>query len=51
LEPEQGFVTRADYLADPEALARYIDSIERKILGPNGFFNWLRILVWPNSSD
>lgn len=51
LDPEQGFVTRAQYFADPEALQRYIDSVERKILTPNGFFNWLRTLVWPNSSD
>jgi acetyltransferase-like isoleucine patch superfamily enzyme len=51
LDPEQGFKTRAEYYADPEALARYYDSIERMVLKPNGFFNWLRTLVWPNSRD
>jgi hypothetical protein len=51
LDPERGFVTRADYFADPETLVRYIDAIEREVLSSNGFFNWLRTLVWPNDRD
>jgi acetyltransferase-like isoleucine patch superfamily enzyme len=51
LDPERGFVTRADYFADPEGLARYIDAVERDVLSKNGFFNWLRSLLWPNRRD
>jgi acetyltransferase-like isoleucine patch superfamily enzyme len=42
---------RADYFADPVALAKYYDNIEREILSPNGFFNYLRALVFPNRND
>lgn len=51
LDLEQGFVTRADYYADPVGLERFMDQVERDILGKNGFFNWLRILVWPRNTD
>jgi acetyltransferase-like isoleucine patch superfamily enzyme len=51
LDPELGFVTRGDYFADPEALERYIDSVEREVLAGNGFFNWLRTVIWPNDRD
>jgi hypothetical protein len=42
---------RADYFADPEALARYYDNIEREILSPNSFFNYLRALLLPTRND
>lgn len=51
LDADRGFVTRADYFADPEGLLRYYDAIERRILAPNGFWNWLRILLWPTRRD
>ena len=51
LDTERGFVTRADYFADPAGLLRYYDAIEQQILTPNGFFNWLRILIWPSVKD
>ncbi len=51
LDPDEGFVTRADYYADPVGLERYIDAIERDVLSRNGFLNWLRALVWPRDTD
>jgi len=51
LDPEQGFKTRADYFAEPEKLARYFDTIERDLLGKNGFWNWLRALFFPTTRD
>jgi acetyltransferase-like isoleucine patch superfamily enzyme len=51
LDTDKGFVTRADYFADPEGLRRYYDTIERQVLTSNGFFNWLRILVKPGMQD
>ena len=51
LDADEGFVTRADYYADPEGLERFIDQVEKDILGANGFFNWLRALLWPRNTD
>ena len=51
LDPEREFRTRADYFANPEALARYFDQVERDMLGGNGFFNWLRALLFPTTRD
>lgn len=51
LDPAQGFVTRADYFAEPERLADFFDGVDRMVLGRNGFFNWLRTLVWPRRGD
>ncbi len=51
LDPEQGFKTRADYFADPVALNRFFDSVERDLLGQNGFWNWLRALIFPGPRD
>ena len=51
LDPARGFKTRADYFADPEALERFFDLVERELLGENSFFNWLRALVFPKRKD
>lgn len=51
LDTEQGFITRAQYFADPEGMARFMDGVERDILGKNGFLNWLRCLLWPRRGD
>ena len=51
LDPEQGFKTRADYFADPVKLQRFFDSVERDLLGKNGFFNWLRAVFFPTRRD
>lgn len=51
LDPERGFKTRAEYFANPVQLDAYFDGIEREVLGANGFFNWLRALLFPTPRD
>ncbi len=51
LDPDKGFTTRADFFVEPVQLAEYYDSIERLVLGKNGFFNWLRALLFPTTRD
>lgn len=51
LDEKQSFVTRADFFADPGALAKEYDGLDRLVLSENGFFNWLRTLVWPKRGD
>jgi len=51
LDPERGFTTRADYFADPEALERYFDGVDRELLGRNSFFNWVRAGLFPTRGD
>lgn len=51
LDPEEGFTTRADYFADPAELEQFFDSVDRMVLTKNGFFNWLRVLVFPSTKD
>ncbi len=51
LDPEKGFKTRADYFADPVALERFFNQVERDHLGKNGFFNWVRAKLFPTTRD
>jgi len=51
LDPEKGFVTRADFFSDPEGLQRFFDGVEREILAENTLFNWLRALFFPTKND
>jgi len=51
LDPARGFKTRADYFADPVALDRFFDSVERELLGKNGVYNWLRAVFFPTRRD
>ncbi len=51
LDPQRSFTTRADYFAEPEKLEAFFDGVDRMVLGGNGFFNWLRTLVWPRQGD
>ena len=51
LDQEKGFTTREDFFKDPESQARYFDSIDKLVLGDNGFFNWLRALLFPSRKD
>jgi acetyltransferase-like isoleucine patch superfamily enzyme len=51
LEPARGFKTRADYFADPVALDRFFESVERDLLRANGFWNWLRAVFFPTTRD
>jgi acetyltransferase-like isoleucine patch superfamily enzyme len=51
LDPARELKTRADYFADPDKLARFFDSVERDLLGQNGFLNWLRAVFFPGPRD
>lgn len=51
LDMSQEFVTRADFFAQPETLAQFFDDVDKMVLKNNGFFNWLRCLVWPTRRD
>ena len=51
LDSGRGFKTRADYFTDPVAQERFFDSIERELLGKNGFYNWLRAVFFPTPRD
>ncbi len=51
LDPDKAFKTRAEYFGDPEKLERFFDSVERDLLGKNGFFNWLRAVFFPTKKD
>lgn len=51
LDSGQDFRTRAQYFADPEHLQLFFDGVDRMVLQKNGFFNWLRALVWPTDKD
>lgn len=51
LDPEKGFVTRADFFADPVGLAEFFDRVDYMVLKENGFWNWLRALLFPSTRD
>ncbi len=51
LDPEEGFVTRADFFSDPVGQAVFFDAVDKEVLSVNGFFNWLRALWFPNRRD
>jgi len=51
LDPERGFRSRADYFAEPEQLTQFYDDIERRLLGHNSLYNWLRALLFPATRD
>lgn len=51
LEPARGFVTRADYFANPEQHLALYDSVDKKTLAENGYLNWLRAVFFPSVRD
>jgi acetyltransferase-like isoleucine patch superfamily enzyme len=51
LDPTRGFIKREDFFANPAALRKEYDNIDRMVLQQNGFFNWLRALIWPRRGD
>jgi acetyltransferase-like isoleucine patch superfamily enzyme len=51
LDTERDMVRRADYFSDPAGLEKFFDQVDHMVLSQNGFFNWLRALVWPNARD
>ena len=51
LDADQKFTMRADYFADPAALAEEYDRLDYELLKDNSLCNWLRSIVKPNASD
>ncbi|MBI1212314.1 MAG: hypothetical protein GC190_12685 [Alphaproteobacteria bacterium] len=51
LDPATPFRTRADYFADPAALAAQMDGLDRAFLGKNTTLGWLRSLISPTRDD
>lgn len=51
LDASQRFVKREDFFAQPAALREEYDNIDRMVLQHNGFFSWLRALLWPRKGD
>jgi acetyltransferase-like isoleucine patch superfamily enzyme len=51
LDPNTAFRTRADYFADPRALAAQVDDLHRAFLGRNTTWGWLRAGFWPRRTD
>lgn len=45
LDPAQGFYTRTQFYAHPEALAKQFDDIDRLVLGNNRTWRWLSSLI------
>ncbi len=49
LDVEREMVTRMDIFADPLAVARYFDQMDRERLAGNSFWRWLRGVIHPRS--
>lgn len=49
LDAEKKFTTRADFFADPAALAVEYDRLDYEFLKDNGLLNWLHSLVKPTT--
>jgi acetyltransferase-like isoleucine patch superfamily enzyme len=51
LDTEKAIRTRAQYFADPVALERFFDGVDKSVLSENRTLAWLRMLVWPRRGD
>ncbi len=51
LDPGRPVRTRADWLADPGALAAQFDLIDRHLMRDNTWFGWLRSIIRPRRGD
>ena len=51
LAADQPMKTRADWLADPQALAAQFAEIDRAFMKNNTWFGWLRSLLFPRQGD
>ena len=49
LDPQAEFKTRADFFADPIALQKQFDDLDRMVLQGNKFWPWLLGFFWPKS--
>ena len=51
LDPDRPVRTRADWLADPGALAAQFDAIDRHLMRNNTWTDWIRSLIRPRRGD
>lgn len=51
LDPEREMRTRADWYADPQALAEQFDIIDRHLMKDNTWSGWLRATLFPKQGD
>jgi acetyltransferase-like isoleucine patch superfamily enzyme len=51
LDPDKPVKTRADWLADPGALAAQFEQIDRHFMKDNTWLGWLRSLILPRKGD
>jgi acetyltransferase-like isoleucine patch superfamily enzyme len=51
LEPERHIKTRAEWMADPRALAAQFEEIDRHLMGENTWMGWIRSLIRPFKGD
>ncbi len=51
LDPEHPMKTRADWYADPKALAGQFDEIDRNLMKNNTWLGWLRAALFPRQGD
>jgi acetyltransferase-like isoleucine patch superfamily enzyme len=51
LDPEHPMKTRADWYADPEALAGQFDEIDRRLMKNNTWLGWLRAALFPRQGN
>lgn len=46
IDPAAGFITRTQFYAHPEALAKQFDDIDRMVLSNNSLWRWLKSLLF-----
>jgi len=51
LDKSQPLKTRADWLADPQKLARQFEEIDRSFMRNNSWHGWIRSLIYPRKGD
>ncbi len=51
LDKRRRFTTRADWLSDPDDLARRFQQLDRERMGANTVSGWLRSLIFPKKGD
>ena len=51
LDDDTTFVTRKDFFANPVAMTKEYDSIDRWVLSKNSFWQWLRAQIAPSNKD
>jgi acetyltransferase-like isoleucine patch superfamily enzyme len=51
LDPDEAFITREQWFADPAGIFKQHNQLDRYFLRNNTLFKWLRTLFWPRAAD